>query len=336
MRSSLAKLIALLTIALIASPVLAQQSLLNVSYDPTQELYKDIDAAFAHQWKAQTGKDVDIKQSHGASARQSRSVIDGLEADVVTLGTAADIDALHEHGDLVPADWQKRLPDNSTPYTSTIVFLVRKGNPKQIHDWADLAKPDISIVTPNPKTSSGGKWVYVAAYGFAWERSNHDEATARQFVGQLYQNVAVLDSGARGSTTSFAKRQLGDVLPAWENEAWLALDEFGKDAFEIVYPPQSILAEPPVSVVDRFAEKRGNREVAEAYLKFLYTPEAQEIEARHHYRPRNQEVAQRHASEFPQIKLFTLSEVFGSWQQAQKTQFDDGGVFDQIYKPAGK
>lgn len=326
--------IASITIALFAPLVGAQTNLLNVSYDPTRELYKEIDAAFARQWKAQTGQEVHIKQSHGGSAAQARAVIDGLEADVVTLGAGADINALHEHGNLLPENWQSRLPDDSTPYTSTIVFVVRKGNPKQIHDWNDLVKPGVSIVTPNPKTSSGGRWVYLAAYGFALEHHNQDQAAAREFLGELYHNVVALDSGARGSTTSFAKRQIGDVLPAWENEAWLALEEFGKDQFEIIYLSESILAEPPVSIVDRYAEKHGTREAAEAYLKFLYTPEAQEIEARHHYRPRNEVVARQHASDFPPIKLFTLKEIAGDWQRAQKAHFEDGGVFDQIYQPA--
>ena len=333
MRSSTIKLLGTAFLAFVASPLSAQSTLLNVSYDPTRELYKDLDAAFSKQWKAQTGKDIEVKQSHGGSAKQARSVIDGLEADVVTLGTAADIDALHEHGNLVPADWQARLPNDSTPYTSTIVFVVRKGNPKGIHEWSDLAKADVSIVTPNPKTSAGGKWVYLAAYGDALRRSNNNESAAKSFIAQVYKNAAVLDSGARGATTSFAQRKIGDVLPAWENEAWLTLKEFGSEAFEIVYPPQSILAEPPVSVVDKFADKHGTREAAEAFLKFLYTPEAQEIEARHHYRPRLAEVAERHAGDFPQVKLFSIKEVFGSWTKAQQTHFNDGGVFDQIYQP---
>jgi sulfate/thiosulfate-binding protein len=333
MRSIARFLIATVGSGLLVASAGAQTTLLNVSYDPTRELYKDINAAFARQWKAQSGQDVEIKQSHGGSAKQARSVIDGLEADVVTLGVATDIDALHDHGDLVPENWASRLPDDSTPYTSTVVFLVRKGNPKQIHDWSDLVKPGVSIVAPNPKTSAGGRWAYLAAYGFAYLHGNKDQAQARQFIGAFYHNVAVLDSGARGSTTSFAKRNIGDVLPAWENEAWLALDEFGKDQFEIVYPPESILAEPPVSIVDKFADKHGTREVAEAYLKFLYTPEAQEIEAKHHYRPRNEEVIRAHAKDFPQIKLYKLGDFAGDWKTAQKTHFEDGGVFDQIYQP---
>lgn len=308
-------------------------NLLNVSYDPTRELYKDLNAAFAKQWKAQTGQDVEVRQSHGGSAKQARSVIDGLEADVVTLGIASDIDALHDHGDLLPEDWARRLPNNSTPYTSTVIFLVRKGNPKHIENWPDLIKPGVSIVTPNPKTSAGGRVAYLAAYGYAYLHANKDESAAKQYIVQFYKNVAVLDSGARGSTTSFAKRNIGDVLPAWENEAWLVLEEFGKDHFDIVYPPESIIAEPPVALVDKFAEKHGNREVAEAYLKFLYTPEAQEIEAHHHYRPRNDEVLKRHANEFPSLTLFTVEQIAGSWKQAQQTHFNDGGVFDQIYQP---
>jgi sulfate/thiosulfate-binding protein len=296
-------------------------------------MYKQLNDAFAKRYKAESGQAVTIKLSHGGSSKQARSVIDGLEADVVTLGTAIDIDALHEHGNLVAADWRSRLPHDATPYTSTIVFVVRKGNPKQIKDWSDLVKPGIGIVTPNPKTSAGGKWVYLAAYGWQWEHANHDDAAAKQFVGQFYHNTVVLDSGARGATTSFAKRNLGDVLPAWENEAYLTLAEFGSDAFEIVYPPQSILAEPPVAIVDKVVDKHGTRQVAEAYLKFLYSEEAQEIEAKNHYRPRLPAVVAKHASEFPNVKLFSITEVFGSWQDAQKKHFDDGAVFDQIYQP---
>lgn len=328
----------ILSIAVIGSGFLAgvvgaQTSLLNVSYDPTRELYKDINASFGRQWKAQTGQDVEIKQSHGGSAKQARSVIDGLEADVVTLGIPSDIDAIHEQGDLLPENWQSRLPDQSTPYTSTVVFLVRKGNPKNLHNWPDLAKPGVSIVTPNPKTSAGGRVAYLAAYGYAFLHSDKNEAAARQYITQFYKNVAVLDSGARGATTSFAKRAIGDVLPAWENEAWLVLEEFGKDQFEIVYPPESIVAEPPVAVVDKYADKHGTRTLAEAYLKYLYSDEAQEIEAKHHYRPRNESVARRHASDFPPLKLYTVVDVAGSWKEAQQKQFADGGVFDQIYQP---
>ena len=331
---SLAKaLIGFSLLAGFAAPLNADQTLLNVSYDPTRELYKQINEAFARQYKAESGQNVQIKQSHGGSSKQARSVIDGLEADVVTLGTAIDVDALHEHGNLVAADWRNKLPNDSTPYTSTIVFVVRKGNPKQIKDWSDLVKPGVSIVTPNPKTSAGGKWVYLAAFGWQWEHANHNENASRQFVSQFYHNTTVLDSGARGATTSFAKQNIGDVLPAWENEAWLTLSEFGSDQFEIVYPPQSILAEPPVAIVDKVVDKHGTRQVAEAYLKFLYSEEAQEIEAKNHYRPRLPAVAAKHASEFPNVKLFSISEVFGSWQDAQKKHFDDGAVFDQIYQP---
>jgi sulfate/thiosulfate-binding protein len=309
-------------------------TLLNVSYDPTRELYRDINTNFARQWQQQHGQNLKIEQSHGGSGKQARSVIDGLEADVVTLGLAYDVDALHEHGNLLPADWQKRLPFNSTPFTSTIVFVVRKGNPKQIHDWDDVVKQGVSVITPNPKTSGGARWAYLAAWGYALQKSNGDQTRAREFVGQLYRNVPVLDSGARGSTTTFAKRGLGDVLLSWENEAYLALDEFGKNDFEIVNPNISILAEPPVSIVDKVVDRHGTRAVAEAYLQYLFTEPAQEIAARHHYRPRVEAVAARHAAEFPQIKLFSIDQVFGGWQNAQKTHFGDGGTFDQIYKSA--
>jgi sulfate transport system substrate-binding protein len=329
------KLIALITVAVIASagPARADTTILNVSYDPTRELYKQINAVFEQQWKSTKGEDLTIKQSHGGSSKQASSVIDGLQADVVTLGLAYDIDALHEHGDLVPADWQKRLPNNSTPFTSTIVFLVRKGNPKQIKDWSDLVKDGVSVIVSNPKTSGGARWAYLAAYGYALQTGNGDDAKARDFITRFYHNVPVLDSGARGSTVTFAKRGLGDVLVSWENEAYLAIAEFGADQFDIVYPPVSILAEPPVSVVDKVVDKRGTREVAEAYLKFLYTEPAQEIAAKNHYRPTLGSVALRYADSFPKIKLFTVDELFGGWQKAQQTHFSDGGVFDQIYKP---
>jgi sulfate/thiosulfate-binding protein len=329
------KLIALITVAVIASagPARADTTILNVSYDPTRELYKQINAVFEQQWKSTKGEDLTIKQSHGGSSKQASSVIDGLQADVVTLGLAYDIDALHEHGDLVPADWQKRLPNNSTPFTSTIVFLVRKGNPKQIKDWSDLVKDGVSVIVSNPKTSGGARWAYLAAYGYALQTGNGDDAKARDFITRFYHNVPVLDSGARGSTVTFAKRGLGDVLVSWENEAYLATAEFGADQFDIVYPPVSILAEPPVSVVDKVVDKRGTREVAEAYLKFLYTEPAQEIAAKNHYRPTLGSVALRYADSFPKIKLFTVDELFGGWQKAQQTHFSDGGVFDQIYKP---
>ena len=311
----------------------ADASLLNVSYDPTRELYRDINAAFAADWKAKTGESVSIKQSHGGSGKQARSVIDGLEADVVTLALAFDIDALHEHGGLVPADWQKRLPDNSAPYTSTIVFLVRKGNPKAIRDWDDLVKPGIGVITPNPKTSGGARWNYLAAWGWAAKKYGGD-AGAKDYIAKLFKNVPVLDTGARGATTTFVERGQGDVLLAWENEALLALAEGdGKDKFEIVLPSLSILAEPPVAVVDKVVDKHGTRKVAEAYLRFLYTPQVQEIAARDGYRPRDATVAAKYASKFPQLPLLSIDAAFGGWKAAQATHFADGGTFDQIYTP---
>lgn len=311
----------------------AQQpvSLLNVSYDPTRELYKDFNAAFAKDWKTKTGQDVSVKQSHGGSGKQARSVIDGLEADVVTLALAYDVDALNEFGKLIPPDWQKRLPQNAAPYTSTIVFLVRKGNPKKITDWIDLARPGIGVVTPNPKTSGGARWNYLAAWGYAVKKNNADDARAKDFVKAVFNNVVVLDSGARGSTTSFTERGIGDVLIAWENEAYLSLAEFGKDKFEIVTPSLSILAEPPVSVVDKVVDKRGTRKVAEAYLQYLYSPEGQDIAGKHYYRPRDAKVAAKYGKQFGKVNLFTIDEQFGGWAKAQKTHFSDGGVFDQIY-----
>jgi sulfate transport system substrate-binding protein len=315
-----------------ATPAFADTTLLNVSYDPTRELYRDFNAAFAADWKKQTGETVKINQSHGGSGKQSRSVIDGLEADVVTLALAYDIDAMHEHGGLVPADWQKRLPDNSAPYTSTIVFLVRKGNPKGIKDWDDLVKPGIGVITPNPKTSGGARWNYLAAWGYAAKKFGGD-AAAKDFVAKLYKNVLVLDTGARGATTTFVERGQGDVLLAWENEALLALGEAGGNAFEIVAPSVSILAEPPVSVVDKVVDKRGTRKVAEAYLRYLYSPEGQEIAARDGYRPRSADIAAKYASKFPKLPLFTVDDTFGGWQKAQSTHFADGGTFDQIYAP---
>ena len=308
-------------------------TLLNVSYDPTRELYQDYNAAFSKHWKETKGQDVTISQSHGGSGKQARAVIDGLEADVVTLGLAYDIDALAEHGELVAKNWQTRLPDNSTPYTSTIVFVVRKGNPKGIHDWPDLIKAGTQVIAPNPKTSGGARWAYLAAWGYGLKANGNDESKAREYVATLYKNVPVLDSGARGSTTTFAQRGIGDVLLAWENEAHLAQKEFGADNFEIVAPPLSVLAEPPVAVVDKVADKHGTREVAQAYLEWLYSPEGQEIAARNFYRPRNAEVFAKYEAQFPKITLFTVDEVFGGWQKAQHTHFDDGGVFDQIYKP---
>ncbi|HKE49154.1 MAG TPA: sulfate ABC transporter substrate-binding protein [Rhodanobacteraceae bacterium] len=315
-----------------ALPARADTTLLNVSYDPTRELYRDFNAAFIAKWKQDTGEAIRINQSHGGSGKQSRSVIDGLEADVVTLALAYDIDALSQHGGLVPADWQQRLPDNSAPYTSTIVFLVRKGNPKGIKDWDDLVKPGIGVITPNPKTSGGARWNYLAAWGFAAKKYGGD-AGARDFVGKLYKNVLVLDTGARGATTTFVERGQGDVLLAWENEALLALGESGGDGFEIVAPSVSILAEPPVAVVDKVVDRRGTRKVAEAYLRYLYSPEGQEIVARDGYRPRDPTIAARYAKKFPDLPLFTVDEAFGGWQKAQATHFADGATFDQIYTP---
>jgi len=308
-------------------------SLLNVSYDPTRELYQDFNQAFAKYWKAKTGQTVTVEQSHGGSSKQARAVIDGLQADVVTLALAYDIDAISQNAGLLPADWQKRLPQNSTPYTSTIVFLVRKGNPKQIKDWDDLVKPGVSVITPNPKTSGGARWNYLGAWAYALKQPGGSEDKARDFVSRLYKNVPVLDSGARGSTTTFAQRGIGDVLIAWENEAFLSIKELGSDKVEIVVPSQSILAEPPVSIVDKVVDKKGTRSVAQAYLEYLYTPEGQEIAAKNYYRPRLESVVKKYASTFPKIKLVTIDEVFGGWQKAQKTHFADGGMFDQIYQP---
>jgi sulfate/thiosulfate-binding protein len=308
-------------------------TLLNVSYDPTRELYQEVNAAFATSWKAKTGQAVTVNQSHGGSGKQARAVIDGLQADVVTLALAYDIDAISEYGHLLPKDWQTRLPSNSTPYTSTIVLLVRKGNPKQIKDWSDLARPGISVVTPNPKTSGGARWNYLAAWGYALKRWNGDEAKAREFVARVYGNVPVLDSGARGSTTTFVQRGIGDVLVAWENEALLAREKLGPDKFELVVPSATILAEPPVAVVDKVVDKRGTRKVAQAYLEFLYSPEGQDIAARHYYRPRLEATRQKYAATFPHVETFTIDQVFGGWSKAQKTHFADGGVFDQIYQP---
>ena len=309
-----------------------QKSLLNVSYDPTRELYQDFNAVFSRYWKAKSGEDVVIKQSHGGSGKQARAVIDGLEADVVTLGLALDVEAISEKGLIAPG-WQKRLPHNSSPYTSTIVFLVRKGNPKKIRDWDDLVKPGISVITPNPKTGGNPRWAYLAAWGYVLKQKGGSEAQAREFVTRLYKNVPVLDSGARGSLTTFAQRGVGDVLLAWENEAYLAVTELGKDKFETVIPSISILAEPSVAVVDRNVDRHGTRAVAQAYLEYLYTPEGQEIAAKHHYRPRQEKIAAQYASQFPKIKLFTIDELFGGWKAAQKKHFDDGGIFDQIYLP---
>ena len=307
--------------------------LLNVSYDPTRELYTQVNAAFARQWKAKTGQDVIVSQSHGGSGTQARSVLDGLPADVVTLALAYDIDVLAEKANLLPKNWQARLPNNSSPYTSTIVFLVRKGNPRRLKDWDDLVRPGVSVITPNPKTSGGARWAYLAAWGYALRKTG-DENKARDFVSRLYKNVPVLDSGARGATTTFVQRGIGDVLLSWENEAWLALNELGRDKVEVVTPSTSILAEPPVAVVDRNAERNGTTALAKAYLEFLYTEEGQEIAARNYYRPRSPGVAAKYAARFPKLSLFGIDEVFGGWQKAQKRHFADGGVFDQIYRPS--
>lgn len=298
----------------------SKQTILNVSYDPTRELYKEIDKRFIESYKKTAGVDLTIRQSHGGSGKQARSVIDGLEADVVTLALAYDIDALHDHAKLIPADWQKRLPDNSAPYTSTIVFLVRKGNPKQIQDWGDLAKPGVSIITPNPKASGGARWNYLAAWAYALAQPGGNDATAQDFVAKVFRNVAVLDSGARGSTTTFVERGQGDVLLAWENEALLSIKELGPDKFDIVVPSLSILAEPPVTIVDRNVDKKNTRAVAQAYLDYLYTPEAQEIIAQNYYRPRNAEVAAKYADAYPAVKLVTIDEVFGGWRKAGSTR----------------
>lgn len=308
-------------------------TLLNVSYDPTREFYQEFNAAFAKDWQAKKGETVDIKQSHGGSGKQARGVIDGLEADVVTLALAYDIDAIAEKARLLPPDWQKRLPNNSAPYTSTIVLLVRKGNPKGIKDWNDLVRPGVSVITPNPKTSGGARWNYLAAWAYALRQPGGDPTKAQAFVNQLYKNVPVLDSGARGATTTFVERGIGDVFISWENEALLAVKSLGVDKFDIVYPSLSILAEPPVSVIDKVVDKRGTRAAAQAYLEYLYSPSGQEIVAKHYYRARNPTVAAKYAAQFPKLNLITIDEVFGGWQQAQKVHFADSGTFDQIYQP---
>jgi len=323
--------VTLLLAAASAAPAVAQE-LLNVSYDPTRELYQEFNAAFIRDWQAKTGKAVTIQQSHGGAAKQARAVIDGLEADVVTLALAYDIDAIAASG-LLARDWQKRLPSNSSPYTSTIVFLVRKGNPKGIRDWGDLVKPGVQVITPNPKTSGGARWNYLAAWAYARRQSGGSDAKAKDFVTALFKNVPVLDSGARGSTTTFVQRGIGDVLLAWENEAFLSIQELGPDKVDIVVPSLSILAEPPVTIVDKVVDKKGTRAVAQAYLEYLYTPEGQEIAARHFYRPRLEAVAKKYAAAFPKVNLITIDDVFGGWQKAQRTHFADGGIFDQIYQP---
>lgn len=308
-------------------------SLLNVSYDPTREFYVEFNAAFAKHWKAQTGDTVRIQQSHGGAGKQARAVIDGLPADVVTLALAYDIDVIAARAKLLPGDWQQRLPHNSAPYTSTILFLVRKGNPKGIKDWDDLVQPGVSVITPNPKTSGGARWNYLAAWGYASRQHGNDEAKAREFVTKLFKNVPVLDSGARAATTTFVQRGIGDVLISWENEAFLAVKEFGADKLEIVVPSVSILAEPPVTVVDRVTKRKGTEVVAQAYLEYLYTDEGQDLAGKHFYRPRSEKVAAKYARTFAKIELFTVDELFGGWQKAQKAHFDDGGTFDQIYRP---
>lgn len=332
LRKSLVLVLSLLLLAT-AGVQAADVTLLNVSYDPTRELYTEFNAAFAKEWQKQSGDTVRFRQSHGGSGKQARSVIDGLEADVVTLALSGDIDAIAEKAKLLPLDWQKRLPDNSAPYTSTIVFLVRRGNPKGIKDWSDLIKPGVSVITPNPKTSGGARWNYLAAWGYALKQNNGDEVKARAFITALFKNVPVLDSGARGATTTFVQRGLGDVFLSWENEAFLALKEFGADKFEIVAPPLSILAEPSVALVDKVVDKRGTRKVAEAYLNYLYSPQGQEIAARNFYRPRLPGVAKKFEKQFPALQLLTIDKDFGGWKQAQKKHFDDGGIFDQIYQP---
>jgi sulfate transport system substrate-binding protein len=309
----------------------AQTHLLNVSYDPTREFYEEYNRLFAQHWKATTGQDVVVNQSHGGSGKQARAVIDGLEADVVTLALAYDIDAIAQNGGLLDKDWQAKLPNNSTPYTSTIVLLVRKGNPRHIHDWDDLIRPGIKVITPNPKTSGGARWNYLAAWGYALRKSNNNEAGAREYMKKLFANVPVLDSGARGATTTFVQRGVGDVLIAWENEAQLALKKFGADKFEIVYPSATILAEPPVALVEKVARKHGTEKLARAYLEYLYSPEAQELAAKYYYRPRLKAIADKYAGVFPKVNTFTVVEGCGGWQQAQAKHFSDGGTFDLIY-----
>ena len=322
---------ALLLAAALLPAQAAEVSLLNVSYDPTRELYQDFNKAFAEHWKAKSGDSVKIRQSHGGSGKQARAVIDGLAADVVTLALAYDIDEIAQRG-LIAKDWQKRLPNNSAPYTSTIVFLVRKGNPKGIKDWNDLAKPGVSVITPNPKTSGGARWNHLAAWGYALRQPGGNEKTAQEFLGKIYKNVPVLDSGARGATTTFVERGIGDVLITWENEALLAIKELGPGKVEIVTPSLSVLAEPPVTVVDKVADRRGTRKAAEAYLNFLYSEQGQEIAAQNYYRPTNDKVAKKYEGQFPKLKLLTIDEVAGGWTKAQKTHFADGGIFDQIYQ----
>ena len=340
MRTRLTLSGSLTLLALLAAPAagLAQGApkpvtLLNVSYDPTRELYEDFNQQFAAYWKGKTGQEVTIRQSHGGSGKQARSVIDGLGADVVTLALAYDIDQIADKAGSLPANWQSRLPNNSSPYTSTIVFLVRKGNPKGIKDWGDLIKPGVSVITPNPKTSGGARWNYLAAWAWALRQPGGSEAKAKEYVGKLYKNVPVLDAGARGSTTTFVERGIGDVLLAWENEALLAIEELGPGKFEVVAPSLSILAEPPVAVVDKVAGKHGTKDVAQAYLEYLYTPQGQELAAKHFYRPRDAKVAAKYEAQFPKASMITIDEVFGGWKKAQEAHFADGATFDQIYQP---
>ncbi|HEY6199185.1 MAG TPA: sulfate ABC transporter substrate-binding protein [Candidatus Binatia bacterium] len=311
----------------------ADTQLLNVSYDPTRELYQDFNAAFARYWKSKTGEAVTVRQSHGGSSSQARAVLEGLEADVVTLALAYDIDILAEKGNLVPKSWQSRLPHNSSPYTSTVVFLVRKGNPKGIKDWDDLVKSGVAVITPNPKTSGGARWNYLAAWGYAWLKAKRDDNQARDFITRLYKNVPVLDSGARGATTTFVERGIGDVLVNWENEILLGGKDLGKDRFEIVVPPRSILTEPTVSVIDKVVDKRRTRVAAEEYLRYLYSAEGQEIAAKHYYRPVDAKAAGKYSAQFPKMQLFKLAEIAGDWQKANKTHFADGALFDKIYQP---
>ena len=335
MKKSLLTIALLITTFSITTPITASAkdiTLLNVSYDPTRELYQDFNTAFSKYWQTKTGDTVKVNQSHGGSGKQARAVIDGLQADVATLALAYDVDQLYEKGKLIPKDWQKRLQHNSSPYTSTIVFLVRKGNPKNIKDWNDIIKPGVSVITPNPKTSGGARWIYLAAWAYALKQNNNDDAKAKEFVGKLYKNVPVLDSGARGATTTFVERGIGDVLLAWENEAFLAQKELGAGKVEIVVPSLSILAEPPVTVVDKFAKKHGNEAVAKAYLEYLYSDEAQEIIGKNYYRPTSEAAAKKYESQFPKLNLVKIDDVFGGWAKAQKTHFSDGGTFDQIYQ----
>jgi sulfate/thiosulfate transport system substrate-binding protein len=334
MRNILSRLLTVVVFLVVATASRAAEkpiTLLNVSYDPTRELYQEINTAFAEQWKREHGQEVTIKQSHGGSGKQARSVIDGLEGDVVTLALAYDIDALAQRN-LIPAEWQKRLPHDSTPYTSTIIFVVRKGNPKAIKDWEDLVKPNVKVIPANPKTSGGARWTYLAAYGAALRRSKGNEAQAKDFISKFYRNAPVLDTGARGATTTFIQRKIGDVLIGWENEALITLNELGKGQYEVVYPSMSILAEPPVAFIDKVVDKRGTRKVAEAYLNFLFTEPAQEIAAKHYYRPRSEAMAKKHATMFKAVETFTINDVFGGWAKAHQTHFVDGGVFDQIFK----